>query len=145
VNWRLELSQEDKEAFAFADAYRRVRRQYQNGFTNFREQSPETLNTPKFKTARTLAKWFKLSWSVTRKQPNLEGYVSYVFKRLSPTIPHLGQLKNAKLLGEFIAAAPEIEIKQLKPHELTALYRKALSPELRHTQTLASLGLILKD
>lgn len=142
MNWRLELSQEDKDAYTFASTYARVRKTYQAGYRLFKADGPEVVNEPRFKTARTLAKWFRESWNVSRKQPNLEGYVAYCFKRLAPTVPHLGQLKNRKLLGEFIAAAPEIKVKELDPHELTALYRKSLSPELTHTQTLAMLGLI---
>ena len=145
MNWRLELSTEDKEAYTFATTYARVRKRHQGGYRLFKADGPEIVNDPRFKTARTLALWFKKSWNVSRKQPNLEGYVAYCFKRLSPTVPHLGQLRNNKLLGEFISAAPEIEVKSLKPHELTELYRKALSPELRHTQTLAALGLIPKE
>ncbi len=146
MNWRLELSQEDKDAYTFANTYERVRKQSQKGYRMFREDSPEILISRNFKTARTLSKWFKLAWNVSRKQPNLEGYVTYVFTRMAPTVPHLGQLRNNRLLGEFIAAAPTgVEIKTLKPHELTDLYRKHLSPELRHTQTLAALGLIPKD
>lgn len=142
MNWRLELSQEDKDAYTFASTYARVRKSYQAGYKIFKVDGPEVLRDRRFNTAKTLAKWFKQSWSVSRKQPNLEGYVAYCFKRLAPTVPHMGQLKNLKLLGEFIAAAPELEVKELQPHELTALYRKCLSPELRHTQTLARLGLI---
>ncbi len=142
MNWRLELSPEDKDAYTFASAYARVRKTYQAGYRLFRGDTPEILKDKRFKTSRTLAKWFKESWNVSRKQPNLDGYIEYCFKRLAPTIPQIGQLKNRKLLGEFISAAPELEVKELTDQELTNLYRKCLSPELTHTQTLAMLGLI---
>jgi len=143
VNWRLELSKEDKAAFAFLSAYERVRKERQRGYQNFKEDTPEILTTSKFKTARTLSKWFGLAWQVTRKQPNLEGYIAYCFRRNAPTVPMLGQLRNNHLLGEFIAASPDgVQIKELKPHELTAIYRKTFDPLLANTQTLAALGLI---
>lgn len=143
MNWRLELSPEDKDAYTFSFAYAKVRARYQNGYKLFKAEGPEILQSRRFKTARTVAKWFSKSWSVTRKQPNLEGYIEYCFRRMEPTVPHLGQLRNEKLIREFIAAAPDVEVLGgLTDEELINRYKRALDPVLRHTQIISRLGLI---
>lgn len=145
MSWVRDLTLEEQRGLTFAFAYERARASRQRGFKLWRKFSKESLDTPKFRTARTLSKWFQEKWSVTRKEVNLDGYVEYVFDRLSPTIPHLGQLKNERLIREFISSCPnpkKVRLNIKSESEMRDLYRSILSEEFSSSKGLQSLGLL---
>ena len=139
--WTLNLPHEDKAACALLKAYEESRKQVQQGYVNFQEFTPDSLTTPKFKTARTVAKWWEKAWKASRKEVNLRGYITFVFAN-SPVLPQIGQLKNPMLLGKFIAAAPpRITLREQPTLER---YRAVLCQEFKSTAAMAALGLLSK-
>jgi len=98
---------------------------------------------PVFRQFETVVSWLdRAGWHISWQELHWQGYVRYVFNKLSPTIPMPGQLKNLKLLREYLASAPrEQSVLERSTQEMDRRYQRVLLPELRSVRARAALGL----
>jgi hypothetical protein len=136
------LTQEQRDGIMVGLCYERVRREYQGGYRLWPVLGPEILEGASFKTAMTVAAWCqRLRWNLTWREVRWQGYIKSAFRQLAPTIPHLGQLKNRRLVRTYVAAAPKWKPPSRTSAQLDALYRRVLHPSLASTEAMALLGL----
>ena len=142
--WEDELEDDQRRALLLAHAYQRTRRRHnQFGYSVFRDVGPELVKTPVFKQFVTVTKWLMSNgWRVTWEEVHWQGYVEFVFQWMKPTIPMPGQLRNKRLLGEYIKSQPaNAEARapaRYSWEELEALYARKLRPEIRNRGALMS-------
>lgn len=144
MQWLKGLTPDQRRAMVFALAYERVRRnQGHFGYRIFPELAPAVLELHSFKTCLTVVLWLdQTGWKISWSEIHWQGYIKYAFRELRPTIPHVGQLKNMRLLRSYLASAPDDwEPPQRSSADLDRIYRKVLDPELATTSMLAALGL----
>ncbi len=103
----------------------------------------EIVENRAIKTCLTVVRWLDhTGWKITWNEVHWQGYISFAFRRMSPTIPQPGQLKNPYLLRLYLASAPDgWEPPKRSRAELERIYRSVLDPELATTTALAALGL----
>lgn len=138
-----DLSCHEREALVLATAYAQARRQKQSGYRLFSDVRAVT-ETTTFKQFLTVAKWLRThQWAPTWREVHWQGYVRFVFQKLDPTIPMPGQLKNDRLLRDYLASAPlKVQLHERTSEEMETLYRKVLRSEFHSRRWLAALGLI---
>lgn len=141
MSWEEKLPAIDRKALVLVRLYEEARQKNgQFGYKVVREWNSQVLNSVQFKQGLTVTKWLKsndveLSWSDTF----LSGFINYAFKALNPHIPHIGQLKNKKLLREFLRSLPEQEsAPQRDVESLEGLYSRVIRPELRQRASVLS-------
>lgn len=146
MQWLEALTSDERQALTLALAYEKVRRSHgQFGYRIFPELAPIVLELTPFKTSLTVVRWLQeTGWKITWGEVHWQGYIKFAFRRMKPTIPHLGQLKNSKLLRSYLASAPnadEWEPPKRSRADLERIYRDVIDPELAATPVLAALGL----
>lgn len=146
--WEDSLGDLERRALLLAHAYQKIRRKHQQfGYRVFKEEGPELVKTPQFKQFLTVTKWLMSNgWRVTWSEFHWQGYVEFTFRWMDPTIPMPGQLRNKRLLGEYIKSQPQnVEARAPARYswkELEALYAKKMRPEIRNRGALlAALNL----
>ena len=128
-----ELSTLQRKALLAALVYERTRRDA--GQRNYKlpfRQKEDITKDPVFKQFQTLVKWIEeFGWEVRWSEVSWKGYFSFCFKHLHPKRPQPGQLKNKKLLREFLRDLPDIPRRTKTDAQLQELYRSILRPELK--------------
>jgi hypothetical protein len=122
-----------------AHAYANERRKIQHGYTLFHGHKP--LHPTIAKTFSTVVEWISsYQWVVGWKDVHWQGYVAFVFESFAPGIPQPGQLKNRKLLRDYMKSSPEWETPVGKTDsEMDKIYVKALAPELARSKFILKL------
>jgi len=112
--------------------YQRMRREKCRdfGYVLFQKKmSEEVLEDRIFKTFDTVRTWLESGgWSISWRNYHWVGYVEFVFDRLSPSIPQPGQIKNKRLLAEYMASSPNIEhsISEESRREILTMYQRII-------------------
>jgi hypothetical protein len=128
------LETADKQAYLMLITYERERRKQQRGYKAFEDPDVSTLaETPIWKTFRTISLWLKAKGCFIRlADVHWQGYVEYVFREMTPTIPMPGQLRNDMLLRKYVSAIPVMKNHATMTYaELGDLYNRILRPEFR--------------
>lgn len=139
-----QFSNDEKRALMVAHLYETIRREKQKFYKCFPEDLVDPRTHPSFKSCITVASWLESEGAkVTYKKLDWQCFIKFVFDRLAPTIPHVGQLKNQKLFGDYLKSAPDRRpVDLLSNDKLEALYRKILNPELvKEVGLMEKLGL----
>ena len=126
------LTTTDRRALVLAKAYEDERRKCgQYGYKAFK-QDEDVLKNRIFKQFRTVVKWLsEFGWRIGWLEVHWQGFVKFVFSKMNPTIPQPGQLKNKKLLSEYLKSAPEVQpVLKMEPDDLESLYHRILRPEI---------------
>ena len=139
------LTSDERRALTLAFAYEKRRRETQYGYRLWgrNEKVDDFVKKPTFRQFVTVTRWLASGgWNITWKEIHWQGYVHFVFDSLTPNIPMPGQLKNRKLLREYLASAPrEQTLHERTPQEMDERYQRVLIPEFRGTRARAALGL----
>jgi hypothetical protein len=134
----------DRRAIVLIVQYEQCRKSAgQFGYSVFREWDASVIQSPIFKQFQTVTEWIaKHGWQVGWKTEHWQGYLKFVFTSLKPTIPNPGQLKNEKLLKEYLLSASNV-VPEIKSDEvLRGLYLRVLRPEItRAPAVMRALGL----
>ena len=145
MSWMDELETDQRSALTFAMAYERIRRELGHfGYRVFPELDASALNTSAYKTSVTIVRWLKQTgWRISWTEVHWQGYIKFAFRALHPTVPQLGQLRNAMLLRRYLASAPveNWEPPKRSRADLERIYRDVLDDGLATTPVLAALGL----
>ena len=145
MSWVNEIAPEQRQAILFASCYERVRKTQQVGYRVWPELEPGVLETTVVKTAGTVARWLaQKGWKISWNEVSWQGYVRFCFEALRPTMPMLGQLRNERLLRQYLASAPASQAQGRTPEQLEALYRRVLRSEFATTPFMARLGLLAR-
>lgn len=142
--WFEELDKDDRRVLLLLVAYERERRKIQYGYRAIKEQNITVVNSVMFKQAKTVVAWLdSMNYSVTWSRSTWCGYVKFVFESLAPKVPFIGQLKNVKLLRQYIRSGYKSEVEPIMTREeLHKYYDSVLRPELRGNYPVqAVLGL----
>ena len=121
------LLREDKAAFLVAFVYEKTRRDSgQHGYRLTTGADDLVIHSNSWKQCRTVAAWFsEIGWPVRLSNINWQGYIRFVFEKLKPQFPMPGQLRNWRLVREYMRHHPtQREIRRKSPEELDELYRK---------------------
>lgn len=133
---------EDRTAYMLSQSYERIRKEIQSGYSCFPKWLEDLRTSSLFKQFRTVGVWLRsLGWDVRWVNLYWQGYVKYVFKRLHPTIPQPGQLKNNKLIREYLASGDLPVPEGRSQEDMIRLYMSVLPANLRSEKTLHMLGL----
>ena len=150
MKWLEGFETEERRVLLFAHFYQKTRRRHgQFGYDIFGSLKfrPVVLKTRRFSELRTIVSWLmENGWKVTWAEFHWQGYVEFAFQWMKPTIPMPGQLRNKRLLGEYIKSQPtNVEARapaRYSWEELKALYTRKLRPEIRNRGALmAALNL----
>jgi len=130
---RNELTDDEKKTLLLALLYRDVRRDdHERGYRLFAKLDVSGLRGhPIFKTFNTVRKWMEaMGCKIDRRSYNWTAYVKFVFRRLAPTVPQPGQLKNRRLLVDFLNESNETvyELSEIERAKMAKLYGRILSP-----------------
>lgn len=124
------LSAEDRKAYLLARAYEEARRTRHGGYRAFEDLTPELLNTPTWKTFRTVALWLEgKGWDLSLAHVHWTGYIKHVFAKLE-TSPMPGQLRNDMLVKDYLRTNPIMQGTRKTEEQLDALYKRVLAPEV---------------
>ena len=138
-DWQTDLSPEDRRTLILALAYERARNKTQFNYKVF-DLSKDPTQTPLFKCFRTVQNWFESqSLHISSRTVTWEGYVSYLFKALAPSIPQPGQLKNPVSLAIYCKSSPSRQVKSIRAEKLEQLYRKVIVSEFRNDAGLLEM------
>jgi len=144
TDWLKTLSEPQRRAYVFGLCYEKVRRETAWGYKLWPERSSEIKLTSVLKTCTTVVRWLdEQGFQVTWREVHWQGYVSFVFRYMHPTVPMVGQLKNRKLLSLYIQSAPQKEVKDtMTQRELMDAYKSVLDPDVASNGAwLGALGL----
>jgi len=125
----------------FLRVYEKVRREAgQRGYQAFGAWGPQILKSSQFKQSVVVVEWLEAQGiAVMWTEVNLQAFVDHAFITVTPTIPHVGQLKNLRTLRSFLRALPRSEAAPLLDvQELEQVYSRILRPGLRERATLLS-------
>jgi hypothetical protein len=141
----MECSYEQRQAIVLLNTYEAARQESQRGYKAYRPttETEELLQTPIFKQCLCVSNWLcEKGFSPTYKETHWSGYVEHVFKEFHPRIPMAGQLKNERLLKDYLRSAPEFEPIQDTTKSMAKIYSKVLCKEvLDDVVLLTALGL----
>jgi hypothetical protein len=141
----MECSYEQRQAIVLLNTYEAARQESQRGYKAYRPTTEveELLETPIYKQCETVSKWLSgKGFGVTYKETHWSGYVEHVFKEFHPRIPMAGQLKNEKLLKDYLRSAPEFEAVTDSTNHMAKIYSRVLCREvLDDVVLLTALGL----
>jgi len=131
--WFYKLNSLDRKTLILLRVYEDTRRKKQRNYRVFNKLDETIISTSLFKTFRTVVKWLSDSgWVITWKECHWIGYVNFIFDTLKTT-PHPGQLRNNKLLKDYILSMPkDLEVRSRSVEEMNELYKKIL-PEYLYT------------
>jgi len=123
------FSDEDRRTLVLASGYQLVRRELANQWIVIfgTARGPQIKRHRLFRTFETVRKWLEAGgWRISWMDYHWMGYLRFVFKTLSPTVPHPGQLKNKKLLGDYMSKLPEADpgLVQRDAEQLRDLYAR---------------------
>lgn len=130
--WFYSLPPSERAILVLIKAYEDTRREVQWGYKVFQEEGIQNVDTPLWKTFRTVLKFLQdHGWDITWKEVHWIGYVKFSFEVLKPTIPSPGQLKNKKVLADYMLSVPKSSGPVLRTFdELEKLYEKILHPQI---------------
>jgi len=145
------FSDDEKRVLLFIKVYEDCRREAgQKGYQALREWAHNLTEDVRkraiFKQARTVVAWLEIEgWTVRWDDANWRGFIEHAFEELAPLCPHVGQLRNKKLLAGFIRGSRgEVgSADERSDEELQSLYAEVLRPEIADRGGIkARMGLI---
>jgi hypothetical protein len=98
----------ERRALVLAKGYEYNRRKLQFGYLVWpRPLTPALKETGLFKQFHTVATWLESQgFTVAWRAAHWRGYVAYCFEALKPRLLQPGQLKNRRLLEQYIRSQP---------------------------------------
>lgn len=137
-----DLNPIDGRTYCLARVYEECRRNSgQFGYKVFPQPDIIDCNGAVFKTFRTVVIFLEsLHWTVGWREIHWQGYVNFVFQKLSPTIPQAGQLKNKLLIKEYLTSVILEEIEPVRsPEEMAKIYKRCLHPTIAQSSIFQEL------
>ena len=119
----------ERRTLFLAYAYQKLRREEEGfGFHLWSEKIEDARKHRVFKTFTTVRKWIESGgWEITCNTVHWYGYLSFVFRTMRPVIPHPGQLKNKKLLADYLQSASSKTAEPVRSQEeVEELYDRIL-------------------
>lgn len=126
------LPLEERRAFLIATIYEQERRKTQRGYKLVTEADDSVLEKATWKQCRTVGSWLEsIGWPIRWSSVNWQGYIRFVFAKLKPQLPLPGQLKNWRLVREYMQTNNiQREIPQKSKEQMEDLYRRIIRPEI---------------
>lgn len=133
----------ERRAYLVALIYEQERRKSQRGYRLVTDADDTVLEKSTWKQCRTVGTWLEsIGWPIRLDRVNWQGYIRWAFTKLKPQLPLPGQLKNWRLVREYMQTNKiEREIPQKSKEQMEELYRRKIRPELLTDHFLRRAGL----